>query len=72
MKVFSNGYVVFVPRFGIEGTIRTEAKAFDADNFELELEDGTKVGLFEKVKVSVDVVKEKATGRRKTELKLVV
>lgn len=72
MKVFSNGYVVFVPRFGIEGTIRTGPDVvFDADNFVLTLEDGTKIELFEKVNVLVNVVKEVSTGRRKIELSLV-
>ncbi|KAK6511852.1 exosome catalytic subunit dis3 [Arthrobotrys musiformis] len=70
-KIFSNGFVVFVPKFGIEGTIKVEtAKTYDADEYILELEDGRKVVLFDKVKVMVNVVKEQATGRRKTELTL--
>ncbi|KAF3901418.1 hypothetical protein AA313_de0210258 [Arthrobotrys entomopaga] len=70
-KIFSNGFVVFVPKFGIEGTIKVEtAKTYDADEFVLELEDGRKVILFDKINVQVNVVKEQATGRRKTELTL--
>ncbi|EPS42877.1 hypothetical protein H072_3153 [Dactylellina haptotyla CBS 200.50] len=70
-KIFSNGFVVFVPKFGIEGTIKVEsAKTYDADEYILELEDGKKVVLFDKVNVQVNFVKEQATGRRKTELTL--
>ncbi|KAF3910176.1 hypothetical protein ABW21_db0200754 [Orbilia brochopaga] len=70
-KIFSNGFVIFVPRFGIEGTIRMETiETFDADEYILELEDGRKIVLFDNVRVRVDVVKEQATGRRKIELTL--
>ena len=80
MKVFSNGFVVFVPRFGIEGLIRLRDLAtpepdavFDADEYVLRLT-GSKtleVELFQKVTVKISDVKEEATGKRKIKLQLV-
>ena len=83
MRIFSNGFVVFVPRFGIDGLIRlkdvkfpkgtTEVEVvFDAERYVLEVEGtGWKVGLFEKVVVAVRNVKEESTGKRKIRLELV-
>ncbi|KAL9116336.1 MAG: hypothetical protein Q9187_007142 [Circinaria calcarea] len=80
MKVFSNGFVVFVPRFGIEGLIRLRDLAtpepvgiFDADEYVLRTE-GSKeltVELFQKVVVRISDVKEESTGKRKIKLQLV-
>lgn len=80
MKVFSNGFVVFVPRFGIEGLIRLKDLAtpepesvFDADEYVLKLS-GTanlQVELFQKVVVKISDVKEESTGKRKIKLELV-
>ncbi len=80
MKVFSNGFVVFVPRFGIEGLIRLRDLAtpepeglFDAEEYLLKVS-GTvelQVELFEKVVVRISDVKEESTGKRKLKLELV-
>ncbi len=80
MKVFSNGFVVFVPRFGIEGLIRLRDLAepepegvFDADTYTLKTI-GSKevtVELFEKVTVRISDVLEESTGQRKVKLELV-
>lgn len=80
MKVFSNGFVVFVPRFGIEGLIRLRDLAtpepeamFDAENYVLRTQGAREVTveLFEKLKVRISDVKEEATGKRKIRLELV-
>ena len=80
MKVFSNGFVVFVPRFGIEGLIRLRDLAtpepesvFDADEYVLCLSGSrtARVELFEKVIVKISDVKEESTGKRKIKLELV-
>lgn len=80
MKVFSNGFVVFVPRFGIEGLIRLRDLAtpepegdFDAEEYILKVS-GTaqlQVELFQKVVVRISDVKEESTGKRKLKLELV-
>lgn len=84
MKVFSNGFVVFVPRFGIEGVIklkdmgevwgvREPVGVFDAEEYVLTVEgrEGWKVELFEKVLVRINDVKEESTGKRKIQMRLV-
>ncbi len=80
MKVFSNGFVVFVPRFGIEGLIRLRDLAtpepegvFDADEFILRVKASKElqVELFQKVEVRISDVKEDATGKRKIKMELV-
>lgn len=84
MKIFSNGFVVFVPRFGIEGLIRLrDMKAgagekepegvFDAENYVLEIlreKSSRKVELFEKVRVRIEDEAEESTGKRKIRLQL--
>ena len=83
MRIFSNGFVVFVPRFGIEGLIRLRdmggegekepGGVFDAENYSLEIggEKGTrKVDLFEKVRVRISDEAEESTGKRKIRLQL--
>ena len=79
MKVFSNGFVVFVPRFGIEGLIRLRELAtpepegvFDAEEYTLRISGSRKleVELFQKVMVKISDVKEESTGKRKIKLEL--
>ncbi|RDW94555.1 putative mitotic control protein dis3 [Coleophoma crateriformis] len=80
MKVFSNGFVVFVPRFGIESLIRLRDLAdiepestFDAENYILKTSGSreVEVELFEKVVVRISDVVEEGTGKRKVKLELV-
>ncbi|KAF2869881.1 hypothetical protein BDV95DRAFT_497669 [Massariosphaeria phaeospora] len=80
MKVFSNGFVVFVPRFGIESLIRLRDLAtpepdaeFDAENYVLNVkgEKARSIELFEKVNVRITDEVEASTGKRKVRLSLV-
>jgi exosome complex exonuclease DIS3/RRP44 len=80
MKVFSNGFVVFVPRFGIESLLRLRdlaepepESAFDAENYVLTTSGSrtVKVELFDKVVVRISDVKEESTGKRKVRFELV-
>ncbi|CAI0652768.1 unnamed protein product [Colletotrichum noveboracense] len=80
MKVFSNGFVVLVPRFGIEGLIRLRDLAetepdsvYDAENYTLTTSGSRKlkVDLFQKVKVKVTDEKDEATGKRGVKMELV-
>ncbi|KAF8473463.1 ribonuclease R [Kalaharituber pfeilii] len=83
MRIFSNGFVVFVPRFGIEGLIRTKELpgiqeqeiVYDPESYILSAPaDDRKqwsLALFEKVVVRVRNVKEESTGKRKIKLDLV-
>lgn len=85
MRIFSNGFVVFVPRFGIEGLIRLRdlgeggkepESVFDGEDYSLEIkrEDGRPsetVELFQKVQVRISDEAEESTGKRKIKLQLV-
>ena len=87
MRIFSNGFVVFVPRFGIEGLIRLRDMGgegekepegvFDAEEYSLEISFGDtgkgkrKVELFQKLKVRISDEAEESTGKRKIRLQLV-
>lgn len=84
MRIFSNGFVVFVPRFGIEGLIRLRdlgdgagkepESAFDAEDYSLTIGEGErarKVELFQKVQVRISDEAEETTGKRKIKLGLV-
>jgi exosome complex exonuclease DIS3/RRP44 len=84
MRIFSNGFVVFVPRFGIEGLIRLRDMAgegekepegvFDAEQYSLEIvrEQGPRtVQLFQKVQVRIQDEAEESTGKRKIRLQLI-
>lgn len=80
MKIFSNGFVVFVPRFGIESLIRLRDLAspepeaeFDAETYVLRVKGtvGRSVELFEKVMVRITDEVEASTGKRKVRLTLV-
>jgi exosome complex exonuclease DIS3/RRP44 len=82
MKVFSNGFVVFVPRFGVESLIRlrdlVEPGALEPEsNFNAEdyilMTTGSKVikvELFEKVRVRISDIKDETTGKRKVKMEL--
>ncbi|KAI1376922.1 RNB-domain-containing protein [Hypoxylon crocopeplum] len=80
MKIFSNGFVVLVPRFGIEGLIRLRDLAdpepessFDADTYTLRTSGSRSVAveLFMKVLVRIQDVKDEATGKRGAKMELV-
>ena len=83
MRVFENGFIVFVPRFGIEGLIRLRELAtpepqgiFDAEEYVLRVEGGDikkplTIQLFEKVNVRISDIKEEGTGKRKVKMELV-
>lgn len=80
MKVFSNGFVVFVPRFGIEGLIRLRdlaepepAAEFDAENYVLRTSGSREVTveLFQKVKVRITDQKDETTGKRGVKMELI-
>ena len=80
MKIFSNGFVVLVPRFGIEGLIRLRDLAehepeseYDAETYTLTTSGSRaiKVELFQKVKVRVHDEKDEATGKRGVKMELI-
>ncbi|CAI4216258.1 unnamed protein product [Parascedosporium putredinis] len=80
MKVFSNGFVVLVPRFGIEGLIRLRELAtpepeseFDAENYVLKTSGSReiRIELFQRVKVRVTDEKDEMTGKRGVKMELV-
>jgi len=83
MKVFSNGFVVYVPKFGVESLIRLRdlvpdgeeepSSEFDAENWILKTSGkrDLTVGLFDKVVVRISDVKEEFTGKRKVKFELV-
>jgi exosome complex exonuclease DIS3/RRP44 len=86
MRIFSNGFVVFVPRFGIEGLIRLKDLAgserdevdgvFDQAEYRLEFvaangKGKRQVELFQKVKVRIEDELEGSTGKRKIKLNLI-
>lgn len=79
MRVFANGFVVFVPRFGIESLIRLRDLAnvepeavFDTENYTLDTNGSRQitVELFQKVLVRVSDVREESTGKRNVKLEL--
>ncbi|KAM0563993.1 hypothetical protein ACHAPJ_000201 [Fusarium lateritium] len=80
MKIFSNGFVVLVPRFGTEGLIRLRDLAepepeaeYDADTYMLTTKGSreVKVELFQKVKVRVHDEKDEMTGKRGVKMELI-
>lgn len=80
MKIFSNGFVVLVPRFGIEGLIRLRDLAesepeseYDAETFTLTTKGSRdlKVELFQKVRVKVQDEKDEKTGKRGVKMELI-
>ncbi|RDA93125.1 hypothetical protein CP533_4064 [Ophiocordyceps camponoti-saundersi (nom. inval.)] len=79
IRLFSNGFVVLVPRFGVEGLIRLRDLAvpepesdFDPENYSLLLR-GSKdlrIDLFQKVRVRVRDHKDEFTGKRGVKMEL--
>lgn len=79
MKIFSNGFVVLVPRFGIEGVLRLRdladpepAAAFDAEAYTLTLSGSraAELALFQKVRVRISDQKDETTGKRGVKMEL--
>lgn len=79
MRVFSNGFVAFVPRFGIEGLIRLRdlgtpepEGSFDEENYVLSVIGSRTVTieLFQKIKVRISDEQEESTGKRKVKFSL--
>ncbi|KAF2862851.1 ribonuclease R [Piedraia hortae CBS 480.64] len=66
MRLFSNGLIAFVPRFGIEGLIRIDGD-YDEEAHTVTF-DGKTVGLFDPVKVKIG--DEMVGGKRRIRLKL--
>jgi exosome complex exonuclease DIS3/RRP44 len=80
MRVFSNGFVVFVPRFGVEGLIRLRELGvpephgeFDGEKYVLEVTGSRNVvvELFQKIRVRISDEVEQSTGKRKIKMELV-
>jgi len=80
IKVFSNGFVVLVPRFGIEGLIRLRdlaepepAAVYDPEKYALSTSGSREVNveLFQKVIVKVTDQKDESTGKRGVKMELV-
>ena len=80
MKIFSNGFVVLVPRFGIESLIRLRDLAepepqatFDAETYTLKTSGSREitVELFQKVRVLVTDQKDETTGKRGVKMEFV-
>lgn len=80
MKIFSNGFVVLVPRFGIESVIRLRdlaepepATTFDAETYTLKITGSREasIELFQKVRVRISDQKDETTGKRGVKMELV-
>lgn len=80
MKIFSNGFVVLVPRFGIESVIRLRdlaepepAATYDAETYTLTVSGSREasVELFQKVRVRISDQKDETTGKRGVKMELV-
>lgn len=80
MKIFSNGFVVLVPRFGIESVIRLRdlaepepAATYDAETYTLAISGSREasVELFQKVRVRISDQKDETTGKRGVKMELV-
>ncbi|KAG7702611.1 hypothetical protein KL930_005041 [Ogataea haglerorum] len=80
IKVFSNGIVVLVPKFGVESLIKLESlgdirtSRFDEDLYKLTFTDKSgserQVSVFDRVQVSVTSQLDEMTGKRKALLLL--
>lgn len=80
MKIFSNGFVVLVPRFGIESVIRLRdladpepAATYDAEAYTLATTGSREIRLelFQKVRVRISDQKDETTGKRGVKMELV-
>lgn len=75
IKVFSNGIVVLIPKYGLESLIKldvlgqVDTAIFDAENYKLTFKNGddqeTVITLFDNVEVYVKTELDKFTGKRK-------
>lgn len=80
IKVFSNGVVVLVPKFGVESLIKLEflgdvnSAQFDEENYNLTFVDKTgkrrSISVFDKVEVSIQSILDDYTGKRRVQLLL--
>ena len=80
IRAFSNGIVVFVPRFGIEGLIRLKEGAekgqkgsmgeLDQERYRVRIDAGTWIDLFQKVTVRISDESHKGTGKRTVKMEL--
>ena len=80
VKVFSNGVVILVPKFGVESLIHLrdlgdeETAVFDEENFSLKVktEAGTTrlLSIFDKINVSISSIKDESSGMRKVRMSL--
>ncbi|GMF59782.1 unnamed protein product [[Candida] boidinii] len=80
IKVFSNGIVVLVPKFGVESLIKLESLGdantakFYEDLYKLSFTNSAgvhrEVSVFDKVDVFVKSVQDPSTGKRKAQLVL--
>jgi len=80
MKIFSNGFVVLIPRFGIEGLIRLRDLAepephadYDAETYTLKTSGSREIAveLFQKVRVKVSDQKDETTGKRGVKMEFI-
>lgn len=81
MKTFSNGVVIFVPKFGVESLIHLEdlgdpeTANYSEETFSLEIsaKNGKgvkKLSIFDKISVKVLSVKDESSGNRKVKMEL--
>ena len=79
MRIFSNGFVVFVPRFGIDGLIKLKDLSspepegnYDEEKYVLKISGSREltVGLFDAVKVRIRDVLDQSSGKRKLKMEL--
>lgn len=81
MKVFQNGFVVFVARFGIEGVIHLSdietpepASEYVPDSYELVIRPRAskelRIAVFDKLRVKIVTILEDSTGKRKVKISL--
>lgn len=80
VKVFSNGVVILVPKFGVESLIHLEdlgvpeSATFDEETFTLNIQtpEGKKrkLSIFDKIKVHVSSIKDESSGKRKVHMSL--
>ncbi|ODV96234.1 hypothetical protein PACTADRAFT_2526 [Pachysolen tannophilus NRRL Y-2460] len=82
IKIFSNGIVVLVPKFGVESLIKLDqlsndanTSEFDENNYSLKFKDTNgkmrTVHIFDKCEVEVKSKLDEATGKRRAQLILV-
>lgn len=80
VKVFSNGIVILVPKFGVESLIHLEdigipeTATFDEETFTLKISTGDnksrELSIFDKIRVKVSSIKDESSGKRKVHMSL--